>query len=67
MRERSPFAHTLYPGCTNGGVDYIPMTAAYPEAARSKAPTTSPAAVAPNSAGRVVDTSVGLPEDLMQS
>jgi neutral ceramidase len=29
--ERSPFAHTLYSGYTNGSIDYVPTRAAYAE------------------------------------
>ena len=69
MQERSPFAHTMYMGYTNGDVGYIPTAAAYPEGGYevdyAHFHYSLPAAVAPDSAGRVVDTSVALLEDLI--
>ncbi len=64
VQERSPFAHTMYLGYTNGDIGYIPTAAAYPEGGYEVATAHFhyglPAAVAPDSAGRVVDTSVDL-------
>lgn len=66
MQERSPFAHTMYLGYTNGDVGYFPTIAAYAEGGYEVETAhfhyCLPAAVAPDSAGRVVDTSVALLE-----
>ena len=66
VQERSPFAHTMYMGYTNGDVGYIPTAAAYPEGGYevdyAHFHYSLPAAVAPDSAERVVDTSVALLE-----
>jgi len=71
VQERSPFAHTMYLGYTNGDVGYIPTVAAYAEGGYEVESAHFhyylPAAVAPDSAGRVVDTSVALLENLMKS
>ncbi len=71
VQERSPFAHTMYLGYTNGDVGYIPTAAAYPEGGYEVDSAhfhyNLPAAVAPDSAGRVVDASVALLECLMES
>ena len=68
VQERSPFDHTMYLGYTNGDVGYIPTAAAYPEGGYEVDSAhfhyNLPAAVAPDSAGRVVDTSVALLESL---
>lgn len=68
VQERSPFAHTMYLGYSNGDVGYIPTVAAYAEGGYEVVTAhfhyNLPAAVAPDSAGRVVDTSVALLESL---
>ena len=68
VQERSPFAHTMYLGYTNGDIGYIPTAAAYPEGGYEVDVAhfhySLPAAVAPESAGRVVDASVALLESL---
>ncbi len=70
VQERSPFAHTMYLGYTNGDVGYVPTASAYPEGGYEVDSAhfhyNLPAAVAPDSAGRVVDTSVALLESLHQ-
>ena len=71
VQERSPFDHTMYLGYTNGDVGYIPTAAAYSEGGYEVDSAhfhySLPAAVAPDSAGRVVDTSVALLDSLMVS
>ncbi len=68
VQERSPFAHTMYLGYTNGDIGYVPTAAAYPEGGYEVETAHFhyglPAAVAPESAGRVVDASVELLESL---
>ena len=64
VKERSPFPHTIFLGYTNGCLGYIPTAAAYPaggyEVHRAHAVYHLPATVAPNSADRIVRTSLGL-------
>ena len=64
VKERSPFPHTIFLGYTNGCLRYIPTAAAYPaggyEVHRAHAVYHLPATVAPNSADRIVRTSLGL-------
>ena len=71
VQERSPFAHTMYLGYTNGDIGYIPTVGAYAEGGYEVETAhfhySLPAAVAPDSAGRVVDTSVSLLEVLVQT
>ncbi|MDE2817246.1 MAG: neutral/alkaline non-lysosomal ceramidase N-terminal domain-containing protein [Chloroflexota bacterium] len=71
VQERSPFAHTMYLGYTNGDVGYIPTVAAYAEGGYEVESAHFhyylPAAVAPDSAGRVVEASISLLEGLMQT
>ncbi|MCY4438035.1 MAG: neutral/alkaline non-lysosomal ceramidase N-terminal domain-containing protein [Chloroflexi bacterium] len=71
VQERSPFAHTMYLGYANGDIGYIPTATAYAEGGYevdiAHFHYSLPAAVAPNSAGRVVDASVALLETLMKS
>ena len=71
VQERSPFDHTMYLGYTNGDIGYIPTVAAYPEGGYEVETAhfhySLPAAVAPDSAGRVVDASVALLESLHES
>lgn len=70
VQEHSPFSHTMYLGYTNGDVGYIPTVAAYDEGGYEVETAHFhyglPAAVAPGSAGRVVDTSVELLESLLK-
>ncbi|MYB77051.1 MAG: hypothetical protein F4X83_08145 [Chloroflexi bacterium] len=64
VKNRSPFPHTIFLGYTNGCLGYIPTAAAYPaggyEVHRAHAVYHLPATVAPNSADRIVRTSLGL-------
>ena len=66
MQERSPFAHTMNLGYTNGDVGYIPTVAAYAEGGYEVASAhflyNLPAAVTTDSAGREVELSVALLE-----
>ena len=71
VQERSSFGHTMYLGYTNGDVGYIPTAAAYAEGGYEVDSAhfhyNLPAAVAPTSAARVVDTSVALLNELIAS
>ena len=68
MQERSPFAHTMYLGYTNGDVGYILTIAAFAGGGYVVGTAhfrySLPAAVAPDSAGRIVESSVALLESL---
>jgi hypothetical protein len=71
VQERSPFAHTMYLGYSNGDVGYIPTVAAFAEGGYevdiAHFHYNLPAAVAPDSGGKVVNTSVALLECLARS
>ena len=62
VKARSPFAHTIFLGYTNGCLGYIPTAAAYPaggyEVHRAHAVYRLPHTIAPDSAGKI--TSAGL-------
>ncbi len=64
VKARSPFAHTIFLGYTNGCLGYIPTAAAYPaggyEVHRAHAVYRLPHTVSPNNADRVIAKSLNL-------
>ena len=64
VKARSPIPHTIFLGYTNGCLGYIPTTAAYEpggyEVHRAHAVYRLPHTIAPNSADRIIATSLEL-------
>ena len=64
VKARSPIPHTIFLGYTNGCLGYIPTNAAYPaggyEVHRAHAVYRLPHTIAPNSADRIIVTSLEL-------
>lgn len=71
VKARSPFAHTLFAGYSNGLVCYIPLPEDYPnggyEVFEAYLACRLPAPVAPQAAGMVEDAAVSLLERLKTS
>ena len=64
VKARSPFAHTIFLGYTNGCLGYIPTAAAYPaggyEVHRAHAVYRLPHTIAADSAGRIISAGLKL-------